>query len=1023
MKQLPTFQSMILALEKFWADRGAVIWQPYYSQVGAGTYNPATFLRVLGPEPWNVAYVEPSIRPDDGRYAENPNRMQQHYQYQVILKPDPGNPQEIYLESLAALGLDAREHDIRFVEDNWESPALGAWGLGWEVWADGQEITQFTYFQQAGGLPTDPVSVELTYGLERILIALRNASGGIWDEPWTDGITYGDVLRQGEWEHSKYYFEIADVERLREMFALYEAESKAALEGGLVLPAYDYVLKCSHTFNVLDARGAIGVTERQASFGRMRALARQVSEAYLAQRQRLEYPLLKDKSDEGRTPQKDGGQATKDEGKTSTISNLESPILAPHGPETLLLEIGTEELPAADLDSALAQLRELAPKMLDEARLSHGPITVYGTPRRLAVLVAGLAPRQPDNEAVVKGPPANRAYDSGGDPTPAAVGFARSKGVSVDALEVREMDGGRYVAAVVRAVGRPAPAVLAELLPALIARLQFDKTMRWNASGVAFSRPIRWLIGLLGDKVIPFEYAGVTSGRDSRGLRPNGSPKIEIARADDYLARLRAAHIEVDPERRRADILKQVRKLAREAGGQVADEGVLAEVTNLVERPTALLGAFDQAHLALPREVLVSVMKKHQRYFPVEPQGRGGSTLLPYFIAVRNGDKRHLDLVRAGNEHVVRARFADAAFFVREDVKHPLEDFLARLATLTFQKKLGSMLDKAIRIERLTGELAVNLGLDLADTATALRAAHLAKADLATQMVVEMTSLQGVMGAEYALRSGEPAEVAQAIREQYQPAGAGDALPATRPGLAVGLADRLDSLTGLFAAGLAPSGSADPFGLRRAALGVALILTGRAEDLDLRPALGAALDLQPAGVQPAPEARKGLLGEMLAFITGRLRSQLLEGGYRYDVVDAILAEQAHNPCHASLGVQQLSAWVQRTDWPPILAAYARCVRITRDQAAEFPLQPECLAEPAEVALYEAYRVSAAAQPISSVDDFFAVLLPMIPAISRFFDEVLVMAEDPKVRANRLALLQGIARLARGLADFSKLEGF
>ncbi len=998
---------MILTLEKFWADRGAVIWQPYYSQVGAGTMNPATFLRVLGPEPWNVAYVEPSIRPDDGRYGENPNRFQQHYQYQVILKPDPGNPQEIYLASLAALGLDPREHDIRFVEDNWESPALGAWGLGWEVWADGQEITQFTYFQQAGGLPTDPVSVELTYGLERILIALRNAPTGIWNEPWTGDITYGDVLRQGEWEHSKYYFEIADVERLREMFALYEAESKTALANGLVLPAYDHLLKCSHTFNVLDARGAIGVTERQASFGRMRNLARQVSEAYLAQRQRLEYPLLKEKD------------AEKERDETVSIANYQLPIT---NPQTLLLEIGTEELPSADLDSALAQLRELAPKLLNEARLSHGPVSVYGTPRRLAVLVAEVAPRQPDNESVVKGPPANRAYDSGGAPTPAAQGFARSKGVSVDALEVREIDGGRYVTAVVREAGRPAPAVLAELLPALIGKLQFDKTMRWNASGVAFSRPIRWLVGLLGDEVIPFGYAGVASGRASRGLRPQGSPKIEIARAGDYLARLRAAHIEADPQRRRADILKQVRKLAQSAGGQVADEGVLGEVTNLVEHPTALLGAFDEAHLALPRDVLVSVMKKHQRYFPVEPHGPGGSALLPFFIAVRNGDKRHLDLVRAGNEHVVRARFADAAFFVREDVKHPLEEFLPKLAALTFQKKLGSMLDKARRIESLTGALAPRLGLNPAETATALRAAHLAKADLATQMVVEMTSLQGIMGAEYARRSGEPAEVAQAIREHYLPAGAGDALPASRPGLAVSVADRLDSLTGLFAAGLAPSGSADPFGLRRAALGVTQTLAGRAIDLDLRLTLSAALDLQPAAVQPAAEARAGLLGEVLAFITGRLRGQLLEAGYRYDIVDAVLAEQGHNPYRALLGVQQLAAWVQRPDWAPILAAYARCVRITRDQTAEHSLQPERLAEPAEVALHDAYQATAG-QALASLDDFFAVLVPMIPAISRFFDEVLVMAEDPAVRANRLALLWDIARLARGLADFSKLEGF
>ncbi|MCC6188110.1 MAG: glycine--tRNA ligase subunit beta [Anaerolineales bacterium] len=1004
-----TFQALILALEKFWADHGCLIWQPYYSQVGAGTMNPATFLRVLGPEPWNVAYVEPSIRPDDARYGENPNRFQQHYQYQVILKPDPGNPQELYLKSLEAIGLNLRQHDIRFVEDNWESPALGAWGLGWEVWVDGQEITQFTYFQQAGGLPTDPVSVELTYGLERILIALNNAAG-IWDEPWRPGITYGDVLRQGEWEHSKYYFEVADVERLRALFSLYEAEAKVALESGLVLPAYDYLLKLSQTFNVLDTRGAIGVTERAASFGRMRGLARQVSEAYLAQRQRLEYPLLK----EDEKP----AIMARDEGARAAAAGVEWPT----APAPLLLEIGTEELPAADLDSAIAQLRELAPRRLAEARLAHGAVQVYGTPRRLALLVEDVAPRQADSETLVKGPPANRAYDSGGAPTPAAVGFARSKGVSVGALEVRELDGGRYVTAVVRETGRPAPAVLAELLPDLIARLRFEKTMRWNASGVAFSRPIRWLVALLGGQVVAFSYAGLASGRVSRGLRPLGSPVLEIAEAGGYLQRLRAARIEVDPARRRAEILKQVRRLARQAGGRLADEGVLDEVTNLVERPTAFLGSFDPEHLSLPRDVLVSVMKKHQRYFPVEQAEGDGSALLPHFIAVRNGDRRYLDVVRDGNEHVIRARFADAAFFVREDVKRPLEDFLPRLATLTFQKKLGSMLDKAVRIECLTADLARWLGLSEAETATALRAAHLAKADLATQMVVEMTALQGIMGREYALRSGETPEVAQAIREHYLPAGAGDALPASAAGLAVGLADRLDSLVGLFAAGLAPSGSADPFGLRRAALGVTQLLVGRGLDFDLRPALDAALALLPEGVRPAPEARQALLDEVLAFIAGRQRAQLLEAGCRYDVIDAVLAEQAANPASALRGVQQLSAWVARPDWTPTLAAYARCVRITRDQREHYPLAPGILAEPAERALYAAYQ-AAAAQPAGTVDDFFAVLLPMIPAISHFFDDVLVMADDPVLRSARLALLQRIAGLARGVADFSRLEGF
>src|SRR5688572_9237911 len=271
------FQQVILNLQQFWAERGCVLWQPYYTQVGAGTMNPATALRVLGPEPWNVAYVEPSFRPDDGRFAENPNRMQMHHQYQVILKPDPGNPQELYLASLEAIGLDRTRHDIRFVEDNWESPAIGAWGLGWEVWLDGQEITQFTYFQQAGGQVLNPVSVEITYGLERIMLPLQNKNA-VWEIDWAPGVKYGDVLYQSEVEHCRYYFDVADVEGLTNVYNTYEKEANRALaqDPPLVIPAHDYVLKSSHLFNVLDTRGAVGVLERQEFFGRMLRLATQV---------------------------------------------------------------------------------------------------------------------------------------------------------------------------------------------------------------------------------------------------------------------------------------------------------------------------------------------------------------------------------------------------------------------------------------------------------------------------------------------------------------------------------------------------------------------------------------------------------------------------------------------------------------------------------------------------------------------------------------------------------------------------
>ena len=403
-----SFQEIILKLQDFWAAHGCLITQPYYTQVGAGTINPNTFLRVLGPEPWNVAYVEPSVRPDDGRYGENPNRFQLHTQFQVILKPDPAagpagegtreGPQELYLESLKSLGIDPRQHDIRFVEDNWEQPAISAWGLGWEVWLDGQEITQFTYFQQMGGVTLDPVSVEITYGLERILIALNNAKA-IWDEEWGAGVTYGEIRHREEFEHSKYYFETADVERVRAMYDLYSAEADACLAQGLILPAHDYVLKCSHAFNILDTRGAISVAERQAFFRRMRELARRVAEGYEEQRKEQEYPLLKD----------EGGRQ---KAETQNHCSEDSSFIAE--PSSFILEIGVEELPASDVDTAHAQLTQRMPTLLDELYLEHGEVRVFATPRRLVVAIDALAPHQPDREDLVKGPPADKAFDKNG---------------------------------------------------------------------------------------------------------------------------------------------------------------------------------------------------------------------------------------------------------------------------------------------------------------------------------------------------------------------------------------------------------------------------------------------------------------------------------------------------------------------------------------------------------------------------------------------------------------------------------
>jgi glycyl-tRNA synthetase len=1005
-------------LHTFWAKQGCLLWQPYNVQVGAGTGNPATLLRVLGPEPWRVAYVEPSVRPDDGRYGENPNRMQAYYQYQVILKPDPGNPQEIYLQSLEAIGIDLRKHDVRFVEDNWKSPALGAWGLGWEVWLDGQEITQYTYFQQGGGIKLDPVSVEITYGLERIVLALQGRDAA-WDIKWTDEITYRDVFLQSEIEHCKYYFDVADENALKQVYDTYERESQRALEAGLVVPSYDYVLKCSHLFNVLDARGAIGVTERAHYFRRMAAMTRNVAKAYVEQRTRLEFPL----ESIGKS------WPTAANGKTATAGR--DAILAPTEPADFLLEIGTEELPAGDLDDALRQLNDAAPKLFIDLRLENAGVEVLGTPRRLVIVARGVAPRQPDEEKLVKGPPTAKAFDASGNPTPVAEGFARKQGVAVKELLREEIDGGQYIAARVKTAGKPAIDVLAEAIPQIIAGIKFGETMRWNSTGVFFSRPIRWIVALIGEAVIPFEYAGVTSNRVTRGTRATGSQELSVGSVEDYLSAMQARGVVLSKEERISLIRRDAENLAKSVHGVLRrDDALLSEVANLVEQPTVLLGKFEERFLELPREVLVTVMRKHQRYFAVAFGSEVDlGELLPYFIAVRNGDTEHLDEVIRGNEHVLTARFSDADFFFKEDRKQRLADRVDRLKTMTFQEKLGSLYDKNQRLISYVEPFAKLLNLTPRDLGIAKEAAALAKADQATRIVTEFTSLEGEMGREYLLLermnpktrdvTRDDLYVADVILEHYLPRNTSDFIPGTEPGALLALADRLDSLVGLFAVGLAPTASADPFALRRAALGIIQILLNSNIDLDLREAINVVAASQPVPVSDEVKA------DVIAFIIGRLRIVMLEDhDLGHDVVDAVLAEQGHNPYRALVGARELTEWVKRPDWSNLLDSFARCVRITRGHSA-YSLDPATLAPPDEaLALYQATEKAYEQIPADgNVNEFLRAFEPVVPAITAFFDNVLVMDEDPKVRENRLALLQYVAKLASGRADLSRLSGF
>ncbi|GAB1691263.1 glycine--tRNA ligase [Krasilnikovia sp. M28-CT-15] len=989
-----TMQEALQRLIEYWTRQGCLTVQPMNTEVGAGTLNPATFLRVLGPEPWRVAYVEPSVRPDDSRYGENPNRLQTHTQLQVILKPDPGDAQELYLGSLAALGIDVAAHDVRFVEDNWASPALGAWGLGWEVWLDGLEITQFTYFQQAGGLDLDPVSVEITYGIERILMALQEVRH-FKDITYAPGISYGEAFGQAEYEMSRYYLDDADVAANRRLLDEYAAEAQRMVDAGLPVPAHTYVLKSSHAFNVLDARGAVSTADRAAEFARMRRLAGDVARLWVARRAALDHPL--------------GVSAPRAPASPSPV-----PELTDNRARTLVFEIGTEEMPPAEARAACAYLRRAVAERLAATRLTHGEVRVAATPRRLIATVADVAAREPDQVVTVRGPRASAAYDAAGTPTAALAGFARAQGVATEAVETAEVNGVPHVVVRRDDAGGAAPTVLATALAPVVTGLRGARNMRWNDPQLSFTRPIRWLLALWGEQVVPVTVSALTAGRHTRLLRTAAEPVVAVPTAEEFAELIAVNGIVADAEDRRDLVVTGAQDLVYPDGrvDVTAEGNLIDQITYLVEQPTPLLGAFDEAHLELPEAVLTTVMRKHQRYLPVrDPDG----VLLPRFVTVANGPV-DVDRVRAGNEAVLRARFADAAFFYAADRRADPATLRARLARLTFTDRLGSMADRADRIAALAAALAAPLGLSPADAATLRRAAPLVKFDLGAQLVTEMTSLAGEMARDYARHAGEPRDVATALYEVELPRHAGDAPPRTLPGALLSLADRLDLLAGLAATVGLPTGSSDPFAVRRAALGA--LAVHRAHPalgaLSLTVGLAEAATLQPVEV-PDPVRR-----DVADFLARRLEQVLTEEGHPVDRIRAVLPH-ADRPSRADHLLSELATLADDESFRGVAAAIQRARRIVPDGTAA-AYDPGALTEPAEVALHEAVvAVRSELGPDPDLTGFTRVAGRLVAPVDTFFTDVFVMAEDPALRAARLGLLATIRDLGAGLLDWPQLR--
>ena len=1019
-----TLQEIILALEKFWADHGCIIQQPCDIEVGAGTFNPATFLRCLGPEPWQVAYVEPVRRPTDGRYAENPFRVGAYYQYQVILKPAPENVLPLYLESLYSLGISPRKNDIRFVEDDWESPTLGASGLGWEVWWNGAEVTQFTYFQQMGSIDLDPICAEITYGLERIALYLQDVDD-FFDIRWNEHLNYGDVHRQSEVEYSTYNFEHANVEMLFELFSTYEKETHACLDAGLVLPATDHVLKCSHTFNMLDARGVISVTERVSYIERVRRLAQRIARAYVKQREEMGHPLM------GRfsigTPAADAITVESDASSESD-QNQET--------ADLLFEIGTEEVPASYMSPALAQLREIATESLTNHRIPFGEIETLGTPRRITLSIKDLKTLQESEETEVVGPPKRIAYDENGEPTKAAIGFAKTQGVELSALRVVETERGEYIAASKRETGAPTRSVLQTLLPEWIEALRFPKTMRWEIGqsrtyppekgdrGVTrFARPIRWLVALLGDEVINCAYGDAHAEQVTYGHRSLHPDPITLTSANlgTYTEALRAAGVIVCPQERRAVIEKQVSAILKAEGNlPKLDDELLDTVNYLVENPQPIVGNFSESHLALPPEVLITAMKKHQRYFPM---WKSEAELAAKFITISNGTDGNFEGVQHGNERVLRARLNDAEFFYEEDQKTGLADKVERLGAVVFHAKLGSLLEKTERLKALVNFIGTELQVTERTVAHAERAAQLCKADLTTQMVIEFPTLQGITGKYYARNSGEPEPVATAIAEHYQPLGADTPLPETEVGALLAIADKLDTIVGYFGIEERPTGSQDPYSLRRHALGTIRILQDRHLPLSLDAVVQKAISRYTVAL--APDTKTGVLD----FIKERMRVILVRTQqYAPDIADAVLAVGDVDIIDILKRASALAEFRLTPNFEEVYNALNRVLRILPPNAPETVdatlLQdaPETVDAEKQLNARLITEEPNFQQSIQERDyvKLLTQLATLQPAIDAFFDDVLVMAEEPAVRTNRLALLNRIGRNIYAIADLTKI---
>lgn len=681
----------------------------------------------------------------------------------------------------------------------------------------------------------------------------------------------------------------------------------------------------------------------------------------------------------------------------------------------LLLEIGVEELPSRFGQTTLDQIENNLSKLLKEERINFDNIEKYATPRRLTFVIKNLADKATDLEEEVKGPAKKIAVDADGNFTKPALGFMKSKGLDPENVYFKQLGNAEYLFGTIKQEGKHTSEVLKNIVPEAIKNVTFPKAMRWGGKNMRFARPIRWMVALLNNEVLDIDLEGIKSSNITRGHRFLGEKEFEVNSVEEYFEKLDKNFVILDQHKRKEMIREQAVEVAKSLGGEVElDEDLLEEITFLVEYPTAFYGEFDEEYVKLPKEVVTTPMKEHQRYFPVLKDGK----LLPNFIAVRNGDSNRIDLVKAGNEKVLRARLADALFFYHEDTKKPLESFVDKLQTVVFQAKLGTVYDKTLRIEKLSQVILNELNMTESKENT-LRAAKLCKADLVTNMVFEFTELQGIMGRDYAQVSGENEEVCQGIFEHYLPRFAGDILPETNTGIALSIADKLDSIAGFFAIGIKPSGSQDPYALRRQALGILSILLDRKLSVNLNNLINAALD----NYSNLEFNKEEVASQIVEFFVERVKNLFKDLGIRYDVIDAVLNNNLDDISDIHTRALELNRWLQKDELVEMLTAFNR-VSTLAEKATTDIVKEDLLKEDAEIKLYNGFKEIKSNVESLLLDkkynealDAFATLRPLV---DNLFDNVMVMDKDEAIKENRLGLLKQIYSTMLTICDLSKI---